>query len=173
MREIALDLAAHGDTAASAFALTWTLAWHATQPAAQRATEYLRFERAQTYYAAGRNEDARAIADSLARAYPEKEPYTGLVGVLAAQRGDRAEAASANRRLIGLERRYARGQSSYWRACIAATLGQREEAVELLRRALAEGYVFNGFFFLSAHLEPAFAALRDYAPFEELLRPKG
>src|SRR5205809_1972624 len=62
MREIALDLAAHGDSAAARVALDRTLAWHASRPATERATESLRFERAQTYYAAGYADSARAIA---------------------------------------------------------------------------------------------------------------
>ena len=106
------------------------------------------------------------------RAHPQNEQYVGLLGVLAAQRGDQA-AAEIDERLAGLQRQYGRGQTTFWRACIAAQLGRRDEAVTLLRRALAEGYVFNGLFFLGAHLEPSFAALRGSAPFEELLRPKG
>lgn len=173
MREIALDIAAHGDRTAARVALARTLAWHAMQPAAEKATEYNRFERAQAYYAAGHPDSARTIAEELAGAHPQNEQYTGLLGVLAAERGDRAAAAGIAERLVGLERQYGRGQATYWRACIAAKLGRRDEAVELLRRALAEGYVFNGLFFLSAHLEPSFATLRGYEPFEELLRPKG
>jgi hypothetical protein len=44
--------------------------------------------------------------------------------------------------------------------------------VDLLARALTEGYVFNDLFFLSAHLAPSFAAMRAYPPFQDLLRPK-
>src|SRR2546427_11980319 len=40
MRETALDLAAHGDTAAARAALDRTLAWLASRPAAEQATEY-------------------------------------------------------------------------------------------------------------------------------------
>ena len=173
MREIALDLAAHGDRAAARVALARTLVWHAMQPAAEQATEYNRFERAQAYYAAGHADSARTITEELAGAHPQNEQYVGLLGVLAAQRGDRGEATGIAQSLVGLERQYERGQATYWRACIAAKLGRRDESVELLRRAVAEGYVFNGLFFLSAHLEPSFATLRGYAPFEELLRPKG
>jgi len=173
MREISLDLAAHGDREAASQALARTLAWHASQPDTEQATEYNRFERAQAYYAAGYADSARAITENLASAHPQNEQYAGLLGVLAAQRGDRATAAGIAERLVGLERPYERGQATYWRACVAATLGRRDEAVELLRRALAEGYVFNSLFFFSAHVEPSFATLRGYAPFEALLRPKG
>jgi hypothetical protein len=35
------------------------------------------------------------------------------------------------------------GNHNYWRACIAALLGEREQAVTLLREALAQGYFYN------------------------------
>ena len=172
MREIALDLAAHGDSTAARIALARTLAWHASRPAREQAQEPLRFERAETYYAAGHPDSARAIAAALARAHPKNEQYAGLLGVLAAQRGDRAEAARLDQLLVTLERPLGRGQAIYWRACIAALLGERDTAVDLLKRALDAGYVYQ-VRFLDAHLEPSFAALRAYPRFQDLLRPKG
>jgi DNA-binding SARP family transcriptional activator len=173
MREIALDLAVHGDSAAARAAMDRALDWHARQPRSEQATEYLRFERAQTHFAAGHRDSARALAAGLERDHPQTDEYVGLLGVLAAQRGDSVEAGAAGRLLDAVTRPHARGRTTFWRACIAATLGHRDEAVNLLRRARAEGYVFNGLLFLSAHLEPSFATLRGYAPFDELLRPQG
>ncbi len=172
MREIALDLAAHGDSAAARIALGRTLAWHASRPAREQATESLRFERAQTYYAAGHADSARSVAADLARAHPQNERYAGLLGALAAQRGDRAEAARIDRLLVALGRPLGRGRATYWRACIAALLGERDTAVDLLARALDAGYVYP-VRFLNAHIEPSFAALRVYPRFQALLRPKG
>jgi predicted Zn-dependent protease len=172
MRETALDLAAHGDTAAARAALDRMLAWLGSRSAAEQATEHLRFERAQTHYAAGHADSARAIAAQLARAHPRNEQYAGLLGVLAAQRGDRAEAARLDRLLVVLERPLGRGQATYWRSCIAALLGERDTAVDLLARALDAGYVYQ-VRFLNTHVEPSFAALRAYPRFQALLRPKG
>ncbi|HEV8509991.1 MAG TPA: BTAD domain-containing putative transcriptional regulator [Gemmatimonadales bacterium] len=172
MRETALELAAHGDTAAARAALDRTLAWLAGRPAAEQATESFRFERALTHYAAGHADSARAIAAALIRAHPRSAHYAGLLGTLAAQRGDRPEAARIDRLLAGMERSFGRGQASYWRACIAAQLGERDAAVDLLGRALDAGYVYQVRFF-DAHVEPSFATLRGYPRFEMLLRPKG
>src|SRR3989441_315202 len=172
MREIALDLAAHGDSAAARIALDRTLAWHASRPATELATASLRFERAQTYYAAGYADSARVIAADLVRAHPQNEHYAGLLGARAAQRGARAEAARLDRVLVALERPLDRGQATYWRACIAALLGERDTAVDLLARALDAGYVYQ-VRYLNAHVEPSFAALRGYTRFQKLLRPKG
>jgi len=172
MREIALDLAAHGDSVAARLALARTLAWHANRPGAEQAREAMRFERAEAYYAAGYADSARAIAADLARAHPKNEQYAGLLGVLAAQRGDRAEAARLDRLLVGLERPLGRGQAGYWRACIAARLGERDTAVDLLVRALDAGYVYQ-VRFLDVHVDPSFAVLRGTPRFQALLRPKG
>jgi len=172
MREIALDLAAHGDSVTARAVLGRTLAWHGSRPRAEQATEPLRFERAQTYYAAGHGDSARAIATDLARAHPQNDQYAGLLGALAAQRGDRTEAARIDRLLVTLERPLGRGQAIYWRACIAALLGERDNAVDLLARALDAGYVYQ-VRFLDAHVDPSFAALRGTPRFQELLRPRG
>ena len=172
MRETALELAAHGDTAAARAALDRTLAWLGSLPAAEQATEYLRFERALTHYAAGYADSARAIAAQLARTHPRNEQYAGLLGALAAQRGDRVEAARLDQLLVTLERPLRRGQATYWRSCIAALLGERDSAVDLLARALDAGYVYQ-VRFLNAHVEPCFRTLREYPRFQTLLAPKG
>lgn len=172
MRETALDLAAHGDSTAAGIALARTLAWLESQPAAERAAEDQRFERALTHYAAGHADSAHAMATELARRHPHDARYTGLLGTLAAQRGDRAEAIRLSDMLVGLERPFGRGEASYWRACIAARLGERDAAVDLLAHALDAGYVYQ-VRFLDAHVEPSFATLHGYPRFDTLLRPKG
>jgi tetratricopeptide (TPR) repeat protein len=172
MRETALDLAAHGDSAAAGIAFARTLAWLASQPAAERATADQRFELALTQYAAGHADSAYTIAADLARRHPRDARYAGLLGTLAAQRGDRAEAVRLSDVLVTLERPFGRGEASYWRACIAARLGERDAAVDLLTHALDAGYVYQ-VRFLDAHVEPSFATLRGDTRFKMLLRPKG
>jgi hypothetical protein len=68
--------------------------------------------------------------------------------------------------VAGLDRPGVRTRS-YWRALIAAHLGEREQAVQLLRVYFNEA----GFDPIYVHAT-AFASLRDYPPFEELMRPK-
>jgi len=48
--------------------------------------------------------------------------------------------------------------------------GHADRAVELLRDAISQGAVDR---WDHLHSDPAFAALHDYPPFDELLRPKG
>ncbi len=68
-----------------------------------------------------------------------------------------------------LDRPYLFGANTYWRARIAALLGERERAVSLLRDGFAQGRSYGAYLHAEYDLEP----LRGYPPFEELLRPKG
>ena len=46
---------------------------------------------------------------------------------------------------------------------------ERDEAVDLLRRAFAQGLAFG----LWVHVDPDLEPLRGYPPYEEIVRPKG
>ena len=70
--------------------------------------------------------------------------------------------------LAELKRPYLFGRHSMWRARIRALLDEREVAVGLVREALSHGYPHTH----RLHAELDFEALRDYPPFQELLRPK-
>ena len=96
--------------------------------------------------------------------------YQGVLGVLAARRGDRAEAQRIDQWLAGLSRPYLSGYPTYYRAQIAAVLGDSNRAVELLRDAIAQGAMDP---WDHLHSEPGLAALHGYPPFDEVLRPKG
>ena len=89
--------------------------------------------------------------------------------MLAARLGDRAEALRISVGLTGLNDTYDFGRDVYWQACIAALLGEREQAMVLLRESFARGRSFTDQLHRDMDLEP----LPGYPPFEEFLRPKG
>lgn len=129
-------------------------------------------------YWAGRWDAASAIFHQLTGYAKFAVRAHGVLGVLAARREDRAEANAADAWLAGVDPRHCRGEVSVWRARIAAALGERERAVELLDQAFAEGQTQDysgtygpgmGWFRLDPHFEP----LRDFPPFVALMRPKG
>ncbi len=96
--------------------------------------------------------------------------WRGEAGVLAAKMGEPEEAERHLRWLEELKLPYSFGATTIWQAAIATQLGEKKEAIELLRRAFAEGYGHHLNIHKSLqHLEP----LRGYPPFEELVRPKG
>lgn len=61
------------------------------------------------------------------------------------------------------------GAHTLWRARIAAALGEREQAVTLLRSACNEGQAYASWY----HRNPDLVVLAEYPPFQELMRPKG
>ncbi len=177
IRETALELRAHGYRAASDSVLDRALAWLDGRPAQERGTEPARRLRLQTWYADRRWEPARVLAEELAREHPDSLTYQGVRGALAAQRGDRREAAQADSVLAARSRPFLQGFPAYWRACIAAQLGDRPSAVRLIAQAHQEGLWLTGEFWeqpiATLHADPCFEPLHDYAPFQQLLRPKG
>jgi hypothetical protein len=66
---------------------------------------------------------------------------------------------------------------SVWRARIAAALGERERAVELLEQAFREGQTRDYFGMYGPGMawfrqDPHFESLRDFSPYATLLRPR-
>jgi predicted Zn-dependent protease len=149
------------------------LAWFDTRPAAELAGDSSRTERLRTLYSARRWDAARSLVAELVREHPESVSYQGIRGALAARRGDREEAARADSSLIEVWSRTRQGVSTYWRACIAAQLGDSSGAVRLLWRAHDEGEGVHPEFFMMLHTDPSLEPLRAYPPFQAFLRPKG
>jgi hypothetical protein len=100
---------------------------------------------------------------------PDDIDYLGYAGALAARRGDREEAVRISEKLKEIDLPFTFGAQTYWRARIAALLEMKEEAVELLRQSFAQGQWYDVFIIQEADFEP----LRDFAPFKELMKPKG
>ena len=177
MRETALELRAHGYRAAGDSVLDRALAWLDGRPSPERATETGRRLRLQTLYAARRWEPARVLAEELASEHPDSLTYQGVRGALAAQRGDQREAEQADSILDAHWRPFLQGHPAYWRACIAAQRGDRPRAVLLIAQAHQEGLWLTGEFWeqpiATLHADPCFEPLHGYAPFEQLLKPKG
>jgi tetratricopeptide (TPR) repeat protein len=127
-----------------------------------------RLQRASTLHALGRSAEAIAALDSVPAVATPPADALGLRGVLAARQGDRPRALEMANRLVALPRAYSFGVPTVWRARIAAALGERDDAVALLRTAFAEGREYD----LWLHRDQDLAALRGYGPYEELIRPK-
>jgi hypothetical protein len=86
--------------------------------------------------------------------------------------GDRRGALEAERTIAAAHPRYERGTPKLLQAEIAAALGERDRAVQLLRQGLGLGLGMQrlgGELFGNADLEPLFG----YPSFEELVKPNG
>jgi len=90
----------------------------------------------------------------------------------AAARGDTAEASRLSEQLaVADDPRYpvlVEQDRLQWQAAIAAHLNDLDQAVRILRRWHARDGVTGW-----AHVNPLFAPLHGYPPYEALVRPKG
>jgi tetratricopeptide (TPR) repeat protein len=123
---------------------------------------------ADALYSAEQWEEARSTFRDLSLKHPEDIDHLGFLGTLAARLGNRDEALSISDRLKAVAKPFLFGGPSYWRACVASLLGEREQAVLLLREAFAQGASYGVNVLSDMDLEP----LRDYGPFKELIKPK-
>ena len=107
--------------------------------------------------------------EKLAEDFPDDFFFHGWLGLIAVRRGDRAAADSISASLAERTGPITPGGVPYTRARIAAALGERERAVALLQDAFAQGWEYS----VWDHRSIDFESLRDYPPFQKLLRPKG
>ncbi len=101
---------------------------------------------------------------------PKDIDATGYLAGMSARIGNVSVARALSEKLRSLKGPYLYGEHTRWRASIAAQLGNRDEAVGLLREAFAQGQRYDDPWL---HLTPTLDPLRGYPPFEELVRPKG
>lgn len=117
---------------------------------------------------------AQPILDELALRLPQPRqrlalPARGWLGVVAARRGDLATARAVDAELAAIDDPYLYGKPAYYRAAIAAWLGHRDRALELLRAGRAAGW---GYFELLHDEERVlFEPLEGMAEYDAMLRP--
>ncbi|MGD8700743.1 MAG: BTAD domain-containing putative transcriptional regulator [Gemmatimonadales bacterium] len=169
MQVAALELRAHGYDAAADKALRRGLDWCAAEPGEWATGASRRSLCGRLSYYAEEWTEAAEIFAALASEYPDEIAYGGYLAAVVLQSGDSMNARQQADSLARIERPYLRGDHTLWRARIYALLGEREEAVNSLRSAFAQGTQYGAYL----HADPHFASLRDYPPFQEILRPKG
>ena len=172
LESVGLELAAHGHAAAAQQAFDRAIAWLRAQSPDQQAAPDARRELAGVLKSAGRWDEALVLYRSVAAADSGDVGARAALGVLAARRGDRAEAEEVERGLTAWGRRKRGAEDEAWslyeRARIAGLLGERARAMGLLRQAAQKG--FSGW--RVAHRDPDLAPLRADPAFQEWIRPK-
>ncbi len=168
MAGAAFELRAHGYHETALRVAERAVAWYESHPPDDPRNRERRSAEALAYYGAESWEEAGALYEDLAAEFPYTVNFQGFLGALAARRGDRDEALRISERLAGLNDPYDFGRDTYWQACIAALLEERELAMELLRESFDAGRKFS----LQVHADLDLAPLWDYAPFEELVASK-
>ena len=162
------ELRAHGHTAEARAVASELADWIRARPTQEAQTAVMRSALARALYAADRWREARALVDTLVQRYPESVGLLGLRGRIAARLGDSTTAQATSSALLAAAQS-SRETNALTRAKIAALLGQRDVAIRLLRDAVAQGEMQA----LRMREDPDLLVLRDYPPFETLVRPVG
>ena len=165
----ARELRAHGHRQESVALAEGAVAWHRERPREALVTRDGQRELAWALFWAERWGDSRLVYETLVAGGSREPGDLGMVGVLAARTGDRATATRISSELEHLTGARLFGDHTYYRAGIAATLGDKERAVALLREAFTQGQAFG----ITVHSSLLFESLSQYRPFAELIRPKG
>ena len=173
------ELRWHGHASEADAMAARVLEWVGTRPAAERASRQMREGRAELLMAAHRWNDLQASADSLVAEGPTNAsafPYALMLqGVALAKRGHAAEAGAVIAKMSTLGGPNAdvaqcwtvsTGRCGDWYpAGIAAALGDDARAVSLL----PPGFGTTG----TAHRNVVGEMLQHYAPFLEMIKPRG
>ena len=117
----------------------------------------------------GRYEEAESVIAGISGSGLAAVTRQGMLCVLAARRADRSRVQHIDNALAGLALPYWKSAPSFWRAQAAAVLGDRDRAVALLHEALTRGGIPAG---TLIHHNLSFETLRDYQPFQDLVRPR-
>ena len=136
---VARELAVHGDAAAARQAASRALAWYRARSAEERSTFEERLVAAMSLDMIGANAEAGSDLRSLIREDTANVDYKGLLGSVAAERGDTALADSIDGWLARQSGDQVSWTASYYRARNDALLGRRSDAVSRLRDAIDEG----------------------------------
>ena len=166
--DTAEELRVHGRADEGRKVANRAVEWSAALPPEEGAKASRRSARVRALCLSERWDEARAVNAEFLAAYPESVDAIGYRGLLAARSGDRALADSASASLAQVRKRASLGGATFWRAAIAARLGDKDRAVALLREAFAQGVPI----FVECHADWRLDPLRRYPPFEELLKPK-
>ncbi|MGD2218184.1 MAG: hypothetical protein PVJ64_15610 [Gemmatimonadales bacterium] len=162
--ELGEELHAHGDPASAEVVWSRLVSWLETE-AIEDLTPSQQIALIQALEHLERNGEARALLRVLSR--QDSLTYMEHRGILAARRQDREAAEEALDWLADRRGRYLHGRHRYAQARVAAELGERQSALEFLRRALAEGQAYP-----ALHRDHYLRDLRDYPPFQELVQPE-
>jgi serine/threonine protein kinase/tetratricopeptide (TPR) repeat protein len=110
---------------------------------------------------------SREILTELLDTYPDNISYWGLLGIVEAATGNHEEALRIFQMLESIDRPYVFGNNFMWCARIAAALGEKERAVRFLKASFESGTPIG----IILHTDLHFESIRDYPPFQDLLRP--
>jgi TolB-like protein/tetratricopeptide (TPR) repeat protein len=181
MFEAALELRNHGHLESYRKIASQAVEWYSNRILEEDASSRIRLQAAEALYLAERWDEAQksfeVLAEEFLDVFPtptlltqlDKITCKGYLGVIAARKGERETAQQISEELESIDYSHLSGRNTYWRARIASILNERDTAFNLLKKALGEGRRYG----VDLHQNIDFEPLRDYKPFQDLLKPKG
>jgi len=160
--QASLELRAHGHVEHAARVMQRALDTYAALP-----PDDAREERALTLFFAGRWADADTLFAALLEGARDSASYLRYRGTALARLGRRKEALEISERFPDFEMRTG-GRATYYRAAIAAALGDATTATYLLGEAFRDGYGYD----VRYHRDPWWDPIRDDPAFAALIRPR-
>lgn len=182
LRQIVEELSAHGQVDAARTLADRAIEAYRANQIARGATIMDRTNAASILYAVGRFDKAHTLLSDVpaldSASFPSVAVDINSRGLLAVLSGRSGDASAARHRSAELEARTLdpvfKPLRTYWRARIAAVLGERQSAMALLRRAESEGFMaiqaISGRFL---HSDPDLRSLQSMPEFREFVKPKG
>jgi tetratricopeptide (TPR) repeat protein/TolB-like protein len=165
----AAELRVHGHREASMRLANLAVSWYEARPDSTRPSVGQVGLHADALRYAERWKEAAQLLRPVVADGSDAPRVIGMLGGLEGRLGDREGALEASEKLRRLDEQHLFGGNTFRRACIAAVLGEREDATALLRQAIAEGLGYGWFL----HTEIDLETLWGYPPFQELMEPKG
>jgi hypothetical protein len=167
------ELIAHGHEAEGRAVLQRAADWFARNAAYAEGNTTAMVRWVHTLIELGRLDEARERSERLMARVPAEARAIGLVGRVAAREGRQDDVARILRVLEALPAEDLQGASTYERAAITANLGASrwEEAVQLFELSIRQGMGFD--IRARAHFFTDWRGLRDFAPLQQALRPRG
>jgi DNA-binding SARP family transcriptional activator/TolB-like protein len=153
---VARELAVHGNAAGARQVAARALGWYRARSADERSTFEERLVAAMSLDMMGANAEAESDLRTLLHEDTVNVDYKGLIGSLAAERGDTALADSIDGWLARQTGDQVSWSASYYRTRNDALLGRRSDAVARLRDAIDQGA-----WPMYLHEDPALTGLRD------------
>lgn len=125
---------------------------------------------AQAYMFMNRLDEAQLMSNALLRVRPTSVDFKGFAGVLSARRGELVRVREIDRWLLNAKGVIPVGAPMFYRAEIAAVLGDSAKAMQLIE-SLPHGV--HPYDWVQFHIDPAFKSLYTMPRFQRLLVPKG
>jgi tetratricopeptide (TPR) repeat protein len=170
LHQLATELLAHqaGDHARAV--LERADQWFRRRPAEEAARLEQRLTHARVLDALGSYDEAERLLQLIGVEDSVNLDYRGMLGVIAARRGNRREAQRIDQVLTGLTTHRPPGAPGLYRAQIAALLGDHTRALDLLEALPHRVHPADPLFF---HSDPAFLVLHRNPRFQAFIRPRG